>query len=148
MNAPEQMAHLGGPETKEKLLDRQRRYLTYHMPGECEMLLIVVDGEIAGSIGYWEIERNGRPAYEAGWGILPAHQGRGLGSLATRALMDRLRPVARQPYVFAFPVPDNAGSNGICRKVGFELMGIEEAEYPKGVWALHNVWRLDLRAPF
>ena len=41
-------------------------------------------------------------------------------------------------------MPDNPGSNGICRKLGFELMGVEEAEYPKGVFAPHNVWRLDL----
>ncbi len=59
--------------------------------------------------------------------------------------MARLRPVARHPYVFAFPTPENPGSNGICRKLGFELIALEEVEYPKGVFAPHNIWRLDLR---
>ena len=144
MNAPEQMVHLGGPETEEKLLDRQSRYLTYHHPGEVEMLLMAADGAIAGSVGYWEIERDGSPAYEMGWGILPAHQGRGLGAGATQLLLQRLKPIARHRWVFAFPTPENPGSNGICRKLGFELMGVEDAEYPKGVWAPHNVWRLTL----
>lgn len=145
MNAPEPMQHLGGPESEEKLLDRQSRYLTYHRPGMGEMLLIAADGETVGSIGYWETERDGSPAYETGWGILPSRQGRGLGAGATRLLLDRLRPIALHRYVFAFPTPENPGSNGICRKLGFELLGVEEAEYPKGVWAPHNVWRLDLR---
>jgi RimJ/RimL family protein N-acetyltransferase len=145
MNAPEQMRHLGGPESEEKVLERQRRYITYHRPGEGEMLLIASDGEVVGSIGYWEITRDGGVAYETGWGILPGQQGRGLGSAATRLLVGRLTPVAVYRYVFAFPTPDNPGSNGICRSVGFELLGVEEAEYPKGVWAPHNIWRLDLR---
>lgn len=145
MNAPEQMAHLGGPESAEKLKERQSRYLTYHQFGLCEMMLVALDGEVAGSVGYWETEWKGEAAYEAGWGVLPAYQGLGLGVSAIRLLMERLRPVAKHQYVFAFPTPANPGSNGICRKVGFELMGVEEAEYPKGVWAPHNVWRLDLR---
>ena len=144
-NTAEQMKYLGGPETEAKLLDRQARYLTYHRLAECEMMMIALDGEIVGSVGYWETEWKGEKAYETGWAILPAHQGRGLGARGTRAIMERLKPVAAHRYVFAFPTPENPGSNGICRKVGFELMGVEEAEYPKGVWSPHNVWRLDLR---
>jgi RimJ/RimL family protein N-acetyltransferase len=143
-NTPEQKLHLGGPESEERLVERQSRYLTYRRPGEVEMLRIAADGEVVGSVGYWEINRDGGMAYETGWAILPRHQGRGFGSAATQMLMERLKPVAVYRYVFAFPVPDNQGSNGICRKLGFKLMGIEEAEYPKGVWAPHNVWRLDL----
>jgi RimJ/RimL family protein N-acetyltransferase len=143
-NTPDQKLHLGGPETEEKLVERQSRYLTYHRPGEVEMLRITADGEVAGSVGYWEISRDGGMAYETGWAILPDYQGRGLGASATRSLMEHLKPIAVYRYVFAFPTPGNPGSNGICRSVGFELMGIEEAEYPKGVWSPHNVWRLDL----
>jgi RimJ/RimL family protein N-acetyltransferase len=144
MNTAEQKRHLGGPETEEKLVERQSRYLTYHRPGEVEMLRIAAGGVVVGSVGYWEISRDGGMAYETGWAILPEYQGRGLGASATRRLMEQLKPIAVYRYVFAFPTPDNPGSNGICRKVGFELMCIEEAEYPKGVWAPHNVWRLDL----
>ncbi|MBL8596874.1 MAG: GNAT family N-acetyltransferase [Devosia sp.] len=145
MNTPEQKHHLGGVETEDKLAERQGRYLTYHRPGETEMLRIAADGEIVGSICYWETERDGAPAYETGWEVLPAHHGRGLGVAAARALLDRLRPLARHRYVFAFPTPDNPASNGICRKLGFELLGVEDTEYPTGVWSPHNVWRLDLR---
>lgn len=142
-NTAEQLKYLGGPESETKLAERQARYLTYHGLGEGEMMMIALEGEVVGSVGYWHIERDG-PAYETGWAIVPAHQRRGLGSAGTRALVERLKPVAAARYVFAFPTPDNPGSNGICRKLGFELMGVEEAEYPKGVWAPHNVWRLDL----
>ena len=54
--------------------------------------------------------------------------------------------MALHRYVYAYPTPDNAGSNGICRKLGFELTGVEDFEYPKGVVSPHNIWRLDLRA--
>jgi hypothetical protein len=33
-------------------------------------------------------------------------------------------------------------SNGICRRVGFELLGEERFEYPKGHWMQCNDWRL------
>ena len=118
-NTPQQTLHLGGPETDEKLLDRQARYLTYHHLGVGEMMQIAADGEVVGSVGYWEIDRHGAKAYETGWAILPAHQGRGLGSRGTRLMMERLKPVAAHRYVFAFPTPANPGSNGICRQCFF-----------------------------
>lgn len=146
MNTPAQKVHLGGPESEEKLLDRQARYLNYHLPGDTEMLRIARGGETVGSIGYWETERNGEAGYETGWELLQAHHGRGFGSAAAIALVARLKPVARHRYVFAFPTPENPGSNGICRKLGFELIALEDVEYPKGVVAPHNIWRLDLSA--
>lgn len=144
MNTPVQKRHLGGIETAEKLAERHARYLTYHRPGEVEMLRIAVDGEIVGSVGYWQIERDGEGAYEMGWEIIESFHGRGFGSAAAGAMLDRLRPVAQLRHVFAFPTPDNAGSNGICRKLGFVLAGVEDFEYPKGVWGPHNVWRYEL----
>jgi RimJ/RimL family protein N-acetyltransferase len=144
MNTPQQKLHLGGPESEAKLLDRHGRYLTYHRPGDTEMLRIGAAGEIVGSIGYWPIERAGDAAYETGWEILPERHGRGIGSRAAALLIARLRPVARHIEVFAFPTPDNTGSNGICRRLGFVLLGMEDFEYPKGTVSPHNVWRLDL----
>ena len=146
MNAPEQMIHLGGPESPEKLVDRQHRYPNCNKPGVGEMMMVALEGEVVGSVGYWEIERAGERAYETGWGILPAFQGRGLGVSATRLRMERLKPVAVHRHVFAFPMPETPGSNGICRNLGFELLGVEEVEYPKGVWSPHNVGRLDLQS--
>ncbi len=144
MNTPAHKRHLGGLETEAKVADRHARYLTYHQPGETEMLRVAVDGEVVGSVGYWEIERDGLPAYEAGWELRTDHHGHGIGTRATAALLARLRPLARHDAVFAFPTPDNPGSNGICRKLGFVLTATEDFEYPKGVWSPHNVWRLDL----
>ncbi|MEQ1769873.1 MAG: GNAT family protein [Devosia sp.] len=145
MNTPEQKRYLGGPENAEKVDDRHARYLTYHLPGGSEMLRIAADGMVVGSIGYWETTHDGAQAYETGWEILAAAHGRGIGSQAAQMLVDRLRLVARHPVLYAYPSPDNAGSNGICRKLGFELLGVGDFEYPKGVVSTHNIWRLDLR---
>lgn len=145
MNTPEQKLHLGGVETAAKLADRHARYLTYNKVGATEMVMIEHGGDIVGSTGYWLIDRDGQPAYESGWEVLTAHHGRGLGATAVATLMSRLKTSATRRYVYAFPTPHNPGSNGICRKLGFDLTGVEEVEYPKGVWAPHNVWRLDLQ---
>lgn len=144
MNTPAQKLHLGGPESDTKTLDRQQRYLTYHQRGETEMLLISVDGEVAGSVGYWARDEEDERIYEMGWELLSAFHGRGLGTMAASALLQRLQPVAKHRYVYAYPTPANAGSNGICRKLGFELIGVDDFEYPKGVVSPHNIWRLDL----
>ena len=144
MNAPAQKMHLGGPESAAKIADRHARYLTYHRPGEVEMLRILADGVIVGSVGYWERDEAGQTIYEIGWEVLAAFHGRGIGTAAAAALLDRLKPVARQSAVFAYPTPENAGSNGICRKLGFTLTGSGDFEYPKGVWSPHNIWRLEL----
>jgi len=47
----------------------------------------------------------------------------------------------------AYPAVDNAPSNGICRSLGFELLGASDFEYPKGHPLRCNDWRLDLTAP-
>ncbi len=147
LNSAAQKIHLGGPESEAKTLDRHRRYLTYHQPGEVEMLMVAVDGVVAGSVGYWEREEAGEPSYEIGWELLIAFHGRGLGSAAATALLERLRPVARHRFVYAYPTPANVGSNGICRKLGFTLLGTGDFEYPLGTFSPHNIWRLDLSAP-
>jgi RimJ/RimL family protein N-acetyltransferase len=47
----------------------------------------------------------------------------------------------------AFPNVDNAPSNAICRKLGFERLGAYEFEFPKGHFMTCNDWRLDLCKP-
>jgi RimJ/RimL family protein N-acetyltransferase len=46
----------------------------------------------------------------------------------------------------AFPNVDNAPSNAICRKLGFEPLETCQFEFPKGHFMSCNDWRLDLRA--
>jgi RimJ/RimL family protein N-acetyltransferase len=144
LNTPEQKAYLGGPETEAKLVERQERYLTYHLPGEVEMLRIARDGEIVGSTGYWEREWQGNTVYEAGWEIIAKFHGMGIGKTAVGLLLDRIRRNARQDAVHAFPAPANAASNAICRTLGFTLMGLCDFEYPKGHPMVCNDWRLGL----
>jgi RimJ/RimL family protein N-acetyltransferase len=48
-------------------------------------------------------------------------------------------------FMHAFPNVENAASNAICRKLGFELVEALEFEYPKGYLMTCNDWRLDLR---
>lgn len=142
-NTPEMTEHLGGPESPEKLADRHRRYLD---PAENGSMFRVVlpDGRVAGSTGFWNREWDGEAAYETGYAILPEFQGRGLAAAATRAAVEAARAEGRHRFVYAFPSVDHAASNAVCRKAGFELRGDSEFEYPKGHFIRSNVWRFDL----
>jgi RimJ/RimL family protein N-acetyltransferase len=136
--------HLGGPESEEKLLARQRRY-----EREGSGMFKIVDegtGEAAGSVGYWEKEWRGGTVYETGWSVLPEFQGQGIAVAATRLVIEAARADGKHRYLHAFPSVENAPSNAICRKLGFELLGDSEFEYPKGHFMRCNDWRLDLTA--
>ena len=142
LGVPEMTEHVGGPESAEKIAERQARY---QVPGS-RQYRIVVDGEDAGWVGYWEREWLGEKVWETGWSVLPGFQGRGVASEATRQLIDIAQAERTLRYVHAYPSLDNAPSNAICRKVGFELMGDYEFEYPKGNFMRCNDWRYDLLA--
>jgi RimJ/RimL family protein N-acetyltransferase len=133
---PRMTEHLGGPESPEQIEKRQQRYEAL----ETGCYKVVVDGEDGGWVGWWE--RDG--AYEIGWAVVPEQQGRGVGAEATRQALDLARADGRFRYVHAFPNVENAASNAICRKVGFELIGVEEFEYPPGNPMRGNNWRYDL----
>ena len=60
-------------------------------------------------------------------------------------LLDVIREDARRP-VHAFPSVDNAASNAVCRKLGFEFLGAFDFEYPPGNPLRCNDWRLELRS--
>jgi RimJ/RimL family protein N-acetyltransferase len=139
---PAMMVHLGGPESPEKIADRQRRY-----EEDARQLKIVVDGEGVGWVGYWEREWGGELAYEVGWSVVPAFQGRGIAAHATRLAVARARTEDGPRFMYAYPAVDNGPSNAICRKLGFTLLGVTEYEYPKGNPLRCNDWRLDLRLP-
>jgi len=140
LGVPEMTLYIGGPETMEKLAERQGRY---QAPGS-RQYKIVVDGEGAGWVGYWEREWLGRQVFETGWSVLPRFQGRGVATEATRQLIDIARAERSLRYMHAYPSVDNAPSNAICRKLGFELLGDYEFEYPKGNLMRCNDWRFDL----
>jgi RimJ/RimL family protein N-acetyltransferase len=144
---PAMMEHLGGPETPEKIADRQTRYA---QPDSGMFKIVDAEsGAGVGSVGFWEREWRGRQVYEVGWSVIPAFQGRGLASAATALVLERARATGRHRFVHAYPAVDNPASNAICRKLGFTLLEVCRFEYPPGSghWMSCNDWQLDLRAP-
>src|SRR5206468_4226373 len=85
---PSMMRHLGGPESPEKLAERQAKY---EKPGS-GMFKVMLDGEAVGSVGYWE---RGGAGFETGWAVLPAFQGRGIATAATALAIDLAREERR-----------------------------------------------------
>ena len=131
------MRYLGGPESAEKMAERQARF---EQP-ETEMYKIVDDesGEAIGSVGFWEKDWRDETVHEVGWFVIPAFQGRGIAVEAMRQLM----PLAGPRPIHAFPNVENAASNAICRKLGFRFLGEVDFEYPPGEWMRCADWRLE-----
>jgi RimJ/RimL family protein N-acetyltransferase len=147
---PAMTEHLGGPESPEKLRERQTRYETLSGmdEGEGQMFKVVdvASGDAVGSVGYWERDWGDERVYETGWSVLPEFQGRGIATIATAQVIEEARWQRKHRYLHAFPSVDNAASNAICRKLGFTLLRVEEYEYPKdsGNVMRCNDWRLEL----
>ncbi|GAA3738785.1 GNAT family N-acetyltransferase [Plantactinospora mayteni] len=146
INSPEMKRHLGGPETEEQVVARHQRYVRSGGTGQERMFRVVALPEEVpvGSVGYWARDWQGQHVYEMGWSILPAYQGRGLATAALLAAVDEARARRTFRYAHAYPSVDNAASNAVCRKAGFELLGETEFEFPKGRPMRSNDWRLDL----
>ncbi len=144
LNDAEMTKHVGGPESPEKLGERQSRY----EEADSRQYRIVDEatGEGVGWVGYWEITWHDQPVWETGWAVLPSFQGRGIAGSATAQLLELARAERHHRYVHAFPKVENGPSNAICRKLGFELRG--ETDFPArraGVVRC-NDWRFDLFA--
>jgi RimJ/RimL family protein N-acetyltransferase len=139
---PAMTEHLGGPESQEKIVERQARYVK----AESGLFKIVDQetGEGVGWVGYWDKTWRDKEVYEIGWSVLPAFQGRGIAGTATAEAISRARAEQKHRFLHAFPSVDNGPSNAICRKLDFTLFGEVEFEYPKGSFMRCNDWRLDL----
>jgi RimJ/RimL family protein N-acetyltransferase len=144
---PAMTDHLGGPESPAKIAQRQIRY---EQPNSRQYkILIDQPGEAVGAVGYWEKEWRGATVWEVGWLVLPEQQGRGLASAGMRLLLEIVRAdTVQHRFVHAYPSVDNGPSNTICRKLGFELLGAVDFEYPHGTGNIMrcNDWRFDLAA--
>jgi RimJ/RimL family protein N-acetyltransferase len=134
---PAMMKYLGGPETAEKMAERQAKSAV----PDSGMFKIVDEesGDAIGSVALWQREWRGERVHEVGWFVIPAFQGRGVAVAA----MKQLLPRAASLPVHAFPNVENAASNAICRKLGFTLLGEVDFEYPAGSWMRCNDWRLE-----
>ena len=87
---PEMTVHLGGPESAEKLAERQAKYERLPDSGTGWMFKIVDEetGEAVGSVGYWDKTWREQEVYETGWSVLPAFQGRGIAVEATNQAIE------------------------------------------------------------
>jgi RimJ/RimL family protein N-acetyltransferase len=143
---PEMTRYLGGPESAEHTAQRHARKLLLPDSGAGRTFKIVLQatGEGVGSVGYWEHSWHGEDIYEIGWLVLTPFQGRGIASAATALAIAQARVDRKHQFLHAFPSVENGPSNGICRKLGFTLVGASEFEYPKGHFMQCNDWRLDL----
>jgi len=140
------MSHLGGPERPDAILARHQRYLASdEASGGLFTVLVGAEMIPAGWVGYWESEWEGVPVWECGWHVLPEFQGAGVASAAMLLMLTDLR--ARETYgaLHAFPSVDNLASNRLCARLGFELLGEADIEYPKGRLMRSNTWHLRLR---
>jgi RimJ/RimL family protein N-acetyltransferase len=146
INTPEMKKHLGGPETEEQLLARNKRYAARDGFAAGGMFRIVVlpDDVAVGSIGYWEREWLGEKVFETGWSVLPGYQGLGIAAAAAAEVVELARSERRHRYLHAYPSVENPASNAICRKAGFVLLGENDFEYPPGHMMRCNDWRYDL----
>jgi RimJ/RimL family protein N-acetyltransferase len=144
LNDPEMTKHVGGPESSEKLPERQSRY----EKKDSRQYKIVVEagGEGVGWVGYWERTWRDQQVWEIGWAVIPRFQGRGIATSATAQLINRARTEQRLRFVHAFPMVENSPSNAICRKLGFTLLC--EINFPgrRGGFVRCNDWRFDLFA--
>ncbi|WML56086.1 GNAT family N-acetyltransferase [Neobacillus sp. PS2-9] len=144
INAPEMMQHLGGPESKEQILNRHKRYLQLGNRGRMFSIKLLPELEPERSVGYWQTTWNNESVYETGWSVLPLYQGKGIATKAVKLAIEEASSENKYKYIHAFPSIDNPASNAICRKLDFQFISECEFEYPPGSFMGCNNWRYNL----
>jgi RimJ/RimL family protein N-acetyltransferase len=145
MGDPQMTEHLGGPESPDKLRERQARYERLEGSDRMFKIVDVASGAGVGSVGFWTKTWRDDEVYEIGWMVVPEFQGRGVAVQATAQAIEFARGDDEHRFMHAFPNINNAPSNAICGKLGFELLEACQFEFPKGHFMTCNDWRLDLR---
>lgn len=143
---PRMMAHLGGAWPKELLPQKLKNNVASIEAGTAWIFKIIADGDsvcAAGSVCIWENSWQDESINEIGWMILPSFQGRGLGTQAVRAILDKAQAERRWDVIHAFPSTTNIASNSICRKIRFSLLEECDLEWAGRAFRC-NHWRLDL----
>ncbi|MEZ0068017.1 RimJ/RimL family protein N-acetyltransferase [Streptacidiphilus sp. MAP12-20] len=144
---PTMMAELGGPLPRAGMEAKVQRDVQGAASGTQWIKMIVPDeadpAVVAGSVTLWPHDADGAGQIsEIGWMVLPEFQGRGLGKTAVRALLELARDDGRWGLVHAFPGTTNAPSNGICRTLGFRLLGEQDVTFADRVLR-SNHWTID-----
>ncbi len=150
---PVMMAELGGPLPRDSIQARVDKDIAAATSDASWVKMIVPDPArsdiVAGSVLLWRHEENDlpdlpadEPISEIGWMVLPEYQGRGFAKRAVRTVLDHARDDGRWGTVHAFPGTSNGPSNGICRSVGFRLVGQLDVKFAGRT--LHtNHWVID-----
>ncbi len=140
---PVMMAELGGPLPSEGIEDKVARDVASVADGSAWVLVIEPEpGVSAGSVVLWSVTDEGPPYSEIGWMVLPEFQGRGLAKAAVRELLIRAHAERRWGVVHAHPGVTNGPSNGICRSLGFTLVGERDVVFADRVLRT-NHWEID-----
>ena len=132
MGDPRMTEHLGGPESPDKLRERQGRYERLEGGDRMFKIVDVASGAGVGSVGFWTqgvARRAGLRDRLDGRAGAPGPRHRGGGD---RQAIELAKRDDKHRFMHAFPNVDNAPSNAICRKLGFELLEACEFEFPKG----------------
>ncbi|MFJ9607792.1 GNAT family N-acetyltransferase [Kitasatospora sp. NPDC101176] len=139
---PVMMAELGGPLPRERVVQRLRKDVREVAEDRSWIKVIVPAGNgpevVAGGVALWSYEEGGGVVSEIGWSVLPAFQGRGLAKAAVRELLDAAARDGRWGGVHAFPAVTNGPSNGVCRALGFRLLGEREVDFADRVLRCHD----------
>lgn len=145
---PAMMVDLGGPLPAEGMAAKVERDVQSAAEGTQWIKMIIPDetdlAVVAGTVTLWSHGADGHQMAEIGWMVLPEFQGRGLGKLAVRTLLELAREEDRWGVVHAFPAIANAPSNGICRSLGFRSLGEEDVTFADRVLRT-NHWAIDPR---
>jgi len=145
MGDPRMTEHLGGPESKEKLDERQARYeriVGEPRPGGVFAVCVGPDAEGVGWVGYWEHTWHAQTVWEIGWSVVPEWQRRGIASRAVSLLLETMAGDEPDRAILAYPAVDNVASNAVCRKAGMTLTGEAVVEFPPGNAFMANEWAL------
>jgi RimJ/RimL family protein N-acetyltransferase len=140
MGDPRMTEHLGGPESADKLRERQGRDERLEVGDRMFKIIDVASDAGVGSVGFWTKEWRDEKVYEVGWMVVPGFQGRGIAVAATAQAIDLARREHKHLFMHAFPNVDNAPSKEICRKLGLRAARRLRVRVPEG--GLHDLQRL------
>jgi RimJ/RimL family protein N-acetyltransferase len=84
------------------------------------------------------LEWRDEQVYEVGWMVVPAFQGCGIAVAATARAIELAKPDDKHRFLHASPIVENAPSNAICRKLGFELLEACGFEFPMSFMTCHD----------
>ena len=108
------------------------------------MFRIEVDGVPVGGIGCWQVEHEGVPAWETGWGVEPEWQGRGVARAALRLVIRRVADDGTRRLLVAYPGVDKPRLEPLCRGAGFEHIGTQTRCRGADGELTFNTWVLDM----